>query len=184
MMYLSEDEAQNFYKLWLSLLEYTNKKYKLNPKLKKLVSAKSINPQDLIPIKNKLWEDKNLIDKYLNRYSDLHSYDEIESIKDFKRNIPGKYIIFKHLKKYTIFMSTDGEVKSYGVVGISNPIDIMFPSYMLPIYVDAVLLPFRGKIIYDSLILPYNVVLGSGIKKELNEYYRNSKVEHGIITTI
>lgn len=95
----------------------------------------------------------------------LHSYDEIEIIKGFKRNIPGKYIIFKHLKKYTIFISTDGDVKSYDVVGISNPIDIMFLSYMLPIYVDAVLLPFRGKIIYDSLILPYNIVLGSGTKK-------------------
>ena len=31
-MYLSEDEAQIFYKLWLSLLEYTNNKYKLNSK--------------------------------------------------------------------------------------------------------------------------------------------------------
>jgi len=61
-MYLSKDEAQIFYKLWLSLLEYTNKKYKINPKLGKLVSAKSINPQDLMPIKNKLWEDKSLID--------------------------------------------------------------------------------------------------------------------------
>jgi hypothetical protein len=49
-MYLSEDEAQIFYKLWLSLLDYTNNKYKLNPQLKKLVSPKSINPQDLIPI--------------------------------------------------------------------------------------------------------------------------------------
>lgn len=183
-MYLSEDEAKVFYKLWLGLLEYTNKKYKMNSKLKKLVSAKSINPQDLIPIKNKLWEDKNLIDEYLDKYSDLHSYDEIEILKDFKRNIPNKYIIFKHLKKYTIFMSTDGDVKSYGVVGISNPIDEMFPSYALPIYVDAVLLPFRGKIIYDSLILPYNIFLGSGIKKGLNEEYRNSKGSYGIITEI
>jgi len=183
-MYLSKDEAQIFYKLWLGLLEYTNNKYKLNPKLKKLVSAKSINPEDLIPIKNKLWEDKNLIDEYLTMYSDLHSYDEIEILKDFKRNIPGKYIIFKNLKKYTIFMSTDGDVKSYGVVGISNPIDVMFPAYILPRYVDAVLLPFRGKIIYDSLILPYNISLGSGIKKGLNEDYRNSKGSYWIIIVI
>lgn len=183
-MYLSEDEAQIFYKLWLSLLEYTNNKYKLNSKIKKLVSAKSINPQDLIPIKNKLWEDKNLIDEYLNRHCDLHSYDEIEIIKGFKRNITGKYIILKHLKKYTIFMSTDDEAKAYGVIGISNPIDMMFPSYILPIYVEAVLLPFKEKIIYDSLILPYNITLGSGIKKGLNEDYKNSKEKYGIITTI
>lgn len=183
-MYLSEDEVQIFYKLWLSLLEYTNNKYKINSKIKKLVSAKSINPQDLIPIKNKLWEDKNLIDEYLNMHCDLHSYDEIEIIKGFKRNIQGKYIIFKHLKKYTIFMSTDDDVKSYGVVGISNPVDMMFPSYILPIYVEAVLLPFKGRIIYDSLILPYNITLGSGIKRSINIDYKNSKEKYGIITTI
>jgi len=28
-------------------------------------------------------------------HSDLHSYDEIEIIKGFKRNIPDQYIIFK-----------------------------------------------------------------------------------------
>jgi len=183
-MYLSEDEAQIFYKLWLSLLDYTNNKYKLNPQLKKLVSAKSINPQDLIPIKNKLWEDKNLIDEYLNMYCDLHSDDEIEIIKGFKRNIPGTYIIFKHLKKYTVFMSTQDDIKSYGVIGISNPIDLLFSSSMLPVYVDAVLLPFRGKIIYDSLIIPYNISLGSGIKKGLNQDYRESKEKYGTITTI
>lgn len=32
-MYLSEDEVQIFYKLWLSLLEYANNKYKINLKL-------------------------------------------------------------------------------------------------------------------------------------------------------
>ncbi|CAI3237739.1 hypothetical protein CNEO2_20182 [Clostridium neonatale] len=35
-MYLSEDEAQIFYKVWLSLLEYKNKQCRINPKLRHL----------------------------------------------------------------------------------------------------------------------------------------------------
>jgi len=81
-------------------------------------------------------------------------------------------------------MSTQDDIKSYGVIGISNPIDLLFSSSMLPVYVDAVLLPFRGKIIYDSLIIPYNISLGSGIKKGLNQDYRESKEKYGTITTI
>ncbi|WP_210406540.1 hypothetical protein, partial [Escherichia coli] len=72
----------------------------------------------------------------------------------------------------------------YGVKGISNPIEDMFPSSSLPLYVDATLIPFAGKIIYDSLIVPYHIRFGAGIKKSVNEDYRNLKHTYGIITIL
>jgi hypothetical protein len=183
-MYLLEDEAQIFYKLWLSLLDYTNKKYKICPKLKELKNSKSINPQDLSPIKNKLWENKNLIDEYLNMNGHLHSKDEVEIINGWKRNIAGKFIILKHLKNYTVFMAIEDDIKLYGVIGISNPIEIMFSSSALPVCVNGVLIPFKGKIIYDSILYTHNISFGSGAKKGFNEDYRKAKVKYGISTTI
>jgi hypothetical protein len=38
--------------------------------------------------------------------------------------VSGKFIIYKHLKKYTVFMSTDENPKLYGVIGISDPIEL------------------------------------------------------------
>lgn len=90
----------------------------------------------------------------------------------------------KHLKNYTVFMHAEEGGKLYGVTGISNPIDDMFPSSALPLYADATLIPFAGKIVYDSLMVPYNIHFGSGMRRNLNNDYRNLKSEYGIITVL
>ncbi|MFA6809233.1 MAG: hypothetical protein WCR27_09610 [Eubacteriales bacterium] len=63
-------------------------------------------------------------------------------------------------------------------------IDEMFPAFILPLMVEAVLLPFEGKIIYDSLLMPYQVNFGSGAKKGFQQEYRELKNKSGIITSL
>jgi hypothetical protein len=50
--------------------------------------------------------------------------------------------------------------------------------------VTTVLLPFRGKIIYDGLVSGYNITFGGGIKRTLNEEYKQAKEAFGIITSL
>jgi hypothetical protein len=50
--------------------------------------------------------------------------------------------------------------------------------------VDTVLLPFEDKIIYDSLLRPYSVSFGSGIRRGLNNDYRRVQEQGGVITTL
>lgn len=180
-MYLADYEAKTFYKLWLGLLEYTNQKYHVAPQIKEMVHAETLNPQELVPIKNKLWEDKLLIDEYLEEHKSFLSSREIELITNWKRHVGGRFVIIKHLKKYSVFMDQKNGGKLFGVVGISNPIQEM---YQLPVYVDAVLLPFNGRIIYDSLMISYNVSFGSGIKAGFNDDYRRIKNIYGIIAEL
>jgi hypothetical protein len=49
---------------------------------------------------------------------------------------------------------------------------------------QAVLLPFESKIIYDSLLVPYSVSFGSGIRRSLNEDYRQAQECDGVITSL
>jgi hypothetical protein len=53
-----------------------------------------------------------------------------------------------------------------------------------PVLVDAVLLPFEDRIIYDSLLMPYRVMFGAGIRRSLNEAYRRVQEQGGITTTL
>ena len=73
--------------------------------------------------------------------------------------------------------------QAYGVLGLVNPIE-EFVGPNLPIYVSTVLLPLEGKIIYDGLIVPYNVFFGGGIGRDLNDSYRNVQERRGIITSL
>ena len=183
-MYLGEQDAIVFYRNWLRLLEFTNQRYQIYPSLTEMVNAKMLNPQEVLQIRNKLWEDETLVEEYLQQYGKAMTMRDFELIKSWKNKLLGKFILLKHLKKYSVLMHEEMGGKLYGVMGISNSIEDMFPPARLPIYIDAVLMPFEGKIIYDSLLLPYNIDFGSGIKRGLNEDYRNIKERHGIITTL
>ncbi|MEM9536464.1 MAG: hypothetical protein AAGA40_12435 [Cyanobacteria bacterium P01_E01_bin.45] len=50
--------------------------------------------------------------------------------------------------------------------------------------VEAVLLPFEGKIIYDGLLQGYNIFFGSGIQEDLKEIYMRAKHAKSIITDL
>jgi hypothetical protein len=183
-MYLGDQDAIVFYQCFLKVLEFTNQRYQVIPGLTEMVNAKMLNPQEVQHIRDKLWEDETLLEDYLQQCGKALTMREFELIKGWKNKVIGKFILLKHLKKYSVFMNAEMGGKLYGVLGISNPIEDMFPPVELPIYVDAVLIPFEGKIIFDSFLLPFRFQFGSDIKKGFNEQYRNIKAKDGIITML
>jgi Domain of unknown function (DUF6398) len=54
----------------------------------------------------------------------------------------------------------------------------------LPVLIEAVLLPFKGKIVYDGLMTGYRISFGSGIRRLLNESFKAAKARHGIVTAL
>jgi hypothetical protein len=56
--------------------------------------------------------------------------------------------------------------------------------HYLPVMAEAVLLPFEGKIIYDSLIIPYQLSFGPGLRKRFNHAYRTAQELYGVKTSL
>ena len=74
-------------------------------------------------------------------------------------------------------------MRGYGVLGLTSPIEEVVGDY-LPIYVQAVLIPFEDRIIYDSLLTSYPVVFGGGYRRSLKDTYRDIQERGGIITKL
>ena len=53
-MNLSQEDGQLYYKLWLPLLDFVNKKYGINSKMKSIATAKNLDPADVKEVANKL----------------------------------------------------------------------------------------------------------------------------------
>lgn len=85
------------------------------------------------------------------------------------------------MPKYAVFIR---ENSVYGVLGLYQGFDELIHRSRLPLYVNAVLLPFKGVIIYDGLFEPYNVFFGGHIKRELKEIYMTAKQNGKIIETL
>ena len=94
----------------------------------------------------------------------------------------GDFFAVQYLKKHTVFLSTTDSAKAYGILGLTDEIaDILPPA--LPLLVKAVLLPWKGQIIWDGLFTIYSISFGSGIRGSIRESYRQAKAA-GIITSL
>ena len=88
-----------------------------------------------------------------------------------------RYILERHLKKGSVFISAeDGSV--YMVKGLFSTWAEMLGES--PVLLDAVLIPFRGSIISDGLVVPYRIYFGKGAIEDFKEVYMNAKRNHTI----
>ena len=95
----------------------------------------------------------------------------------------GKFYVFRELKKYTVFLSTTSPAIAYGVLALSQPFEELIGPY-LPVLTQTVLLPFKDMIVYDGLMSSYNISFGPGIRRNLNEDFKEAKARHGIVTSL
>ena len=168
-MTLSQEDGQLYYKLWLPLLDYVNKKYRVNRKLKSIATAKELDPAEVKKVANKLWSDVAIIDDYLKENNDLPE-DHRKIIQSWRRRVQGRFMMERHLKKGTIFISMeDGEV--YQVSGIISSWEEMFFGAPMPLIIEATFMPFRDVIISDGLVMPYNILIGGGMKRMFKDSY-------------
>jgi hypothetical protein len=59
----------------------------------------------------------------------------------------------------------------YGVIGITDSISESIPDEVLPIVVKTVLLPFKDRIIYDSIFHVHNAQFGHNMRRGYKEQY-------------
>jgi len=182
-MKLSKEEVELFYKLYHSLLLYVNEKFDIVKGINSPRDFKRCPIEEINNIRDRLYEHPALINSFVIENPLNLSSDELKIISNWKNFVKGSFLIFRYLKDYTIFLSPDEPPKAYGVLALTSTFKEMLGPY-LPIMVEAVLLPFNDKIVYDSILIPYPVTFGSGIRRSFNEAYQKAKSRFGIITSL
>ena len=100
--------------------------------------------------------------------------DHREIIAGWNRFVSGEFILERHLKRGSVFITLEDE-QVYMVGGIFSSWEEMIPQADLPILLRATLIPFRDKIIYDSIVTCSNVILGRGYAETFKNIYLLAK---------
>jgi hypothetical protein len=178
-MILLENDARLFYKLQFQLLNYVLKSNNEKIIINTMQEYYDL-PQDLkLDVRNTLWNNLQWIDKYIMADPDKLLDEEKQIINKWKQRIKGTFLLERILKKYAVFIH-DNSV--YGVIGLYDEIDELIDKARLPLYVEAVLLPFKNRIVYDGLISEYSVSFGKGIRDIFKDIYNTAKNNNCIIT--
>jgi hypothetical protein len=182
-MHLSAKEVERFYNIWFPLLYYVNQRRQLVEAFPATWGDASVAPEVAAPIRDALWEDDTLREGFIADNPAGLSQDDLALVESWKYRVTDNFFIFRHLRKYTVFLSGDSPTRGYGVLGLTGSIEEVVGSY-LPLYARTALLPFEGRIIYDSLVSVYSIHFGSGSRSGLNNTYRAIQERAGIITTL
>lgn len=181
-MKLSQEDQRLFYKLMWGLQFYVSQKLQIETIAASLEEYRGLSLAEKAPVRSALWDNPQLILSYCVENPDGLSLDEVDIVLHWRRFVAGRFYLFRFLKKHTIFISEASRV--YGVLGLRDSLEEMFCGRPLPILVEAVLLPFKGKIIYDGVLGIYNIHFGGGIHSDLNEEYMTARQNRRIITTL
>jgi hypothetical protein len=186
-MKLSDQDAELYYRLMWRLQYYVNEqRHILDEEIDSPEDYGMLSPEDRIQVRDVLWEEPALIDRYVRANPDGLEREELNLVQSWKRVVKGPFYIYRLLKKHAIFLDTEGNV--YGVVGLIDDLDVivkrMISGLGLPAMVDTVLLPFKGRIIYDGLLRGYGISFGRGIRSSFHEQYMTAKQNGRIITSL
>jgi hypothetical protein len=182
-MILAPEETARFYRIWFALLHYVNERRGLTAPFPLTHGEATLPQENAFTLRNALWADDTLRQSFIDEDPEDLPPADLELVASWRYRVAGSFYIERYLKKHTIFISQTTPTHAYGVLGLVSPVEEIVGPY-LPLYVEAVLLPFEGRIIYDSLLVPYNVFFGSGIRASLKDAYRDAQEREGIITTL
>ena len=182
MLLLPEDVAL-YFKLHRALMQFANQKLEVVPGIDSPDEFAHLPPETRLELRNAFLEHIDLIEAFVNQNPANLDDDELDIVRSWRHLVSGEFYAFRQLKKHMIFLAAGGSPVAYGVVALSEPLEnLIGPS--LPVLTRTVLMPFKGRIIYDGMLNSYNVTFGGGIKRSLNDSYREAKQHLGIVTSL
>jgi hypothetical protein len=180
-MNLSAEEIDLFYKLRWSLLAYANQHLKTIPPVAGFEEIGKRPVEQVAKLRNALHDNLDLLERFLAENPSGLSPQELAIVASWRHCVRGDFYILRFLKPYAVFLSGKEPAHLYGVLGISDPLEVMLRSAPRPLLVQATLLPFRDRIIYDGIMNVYSLTFGGGIRGRLNKDYSRLKEREGII---
>lgn len=176
-------EADRFYRIWRPLLRFANEELRVTPNLSGKGTNDNIDVKLAIKVRDALWKHESVLEKFVALNPAQLSSDELAIAESWKYHRKGQFIIFKALKKHAIFISQDNRAEVFAVKGLYSTFEEVLGPY-IPALVETVLLPFGNEIVSDGLLQSYNLLFGSGIRKEFKEIFDDAKERGTIITTL
>ncbi|MHB1455212.1 MAG: SEC-C metal-binding domain-containing protein [Saccharofermentanales bacterium] len=181
---LTDSECVLFYVTWYGLLGFVNKKKNVIRSVIKPIYPNPIGDDQILRVRDVLWENTRLIDDYLR--SEKLPEDQTELLESWSRNHKkGEYILTGYTLEYALMIGTIAEAKEviYAVKGISEPLcDII--QRALPVQLETVLLPFKDRIINDGFMKLYDMSFSNSIRRLAFETKEKAIQEQSIICSL
>lgn len=136
--------------------------------------------EDIQKIVEKIFSKTEIITFFCSENPAMLNKEQLEIANSWKKFVKDRFIVFLNNKK-TIFFTSEKEAKAYEVFEIYDEIYELVP--FEPIMADAILIPFKEKIIFTGSFRMFPVSFGGGYRRGLKTDFEMSKNKFGVIST-
>lgn len=182
-MNIPPQDADLFFKLMWAVQFYVNRRQQIIPGVKSVEAYRKIPAEEKMKAREVLYQHPKWLDEFAAENPEGLSPDELQIVRGWKHHVSGDFYIVRFLKRHTIFVSVK-ESKVYAVLGLYDSLEDVLGGWPPPVYVQTVLLPFKGVIVYDGLLMSHNIFFGPGIRGDLNETYQRAKQNGAILESL
>ena len=166
----------------LPLQFFVQEKLRILENIESFQDYKNASFEQKFRVRNALLENVHLIDDFIDENPQDIPLTELSIVSSWKKFVKGDFYVERHLKDSTIFIGEDSRV--YSVLGLTDSLDKIFPKYLIPQIVSAVLLPFQNIIVSDGFFSASQMYIGGNIRNELREVYSLAKKKKKIIADL
>ena len=175
-MRLTDQEASRFYAAWWPLLGWINERLGIVPGVTRFPCA----VEDAIAIRDALWAHDDLRVRFVAENPAGLPADQLALVASWQHRRAGTFIVWKHHKKHTVLL---GQGEAFEVVGLCSSLEEILP-VAPPVPVEAVLLPFEGRIVLDGLLRSYDMLIGPNMRGSLREEYRALRARGAVLAAL
>jgi hypothetical protein len=187
-MILDPDEAKRFFDLWLCMDAYVNRCAKVVAGVETPEQMRRCSAEEVSDIRKHLWARRELLADFVRENPFGLSPEELHDVEQFRHAVQGTFYVERCLKDYAVFVSAGGgDHRVYAVHGLTERVDDVLSRATGLGYaalVDTVLLPLRGRIVWDGLVGVQNMSFGPGIRRAFRDTYLRAKDRKEIIVSL
>jgi hypothetical protein len=181
---LSSEDYLLYLKLNQSLLAFAAQKLNSKSNVKNREDFLKLTREEMLRIRTSIMRNIQLIDEFAKSNPCNFTASELEIIRSWNNKVSGTFFVVKYTPDGAIFLEEEGKnPKAYQVLALGTPFSEVM-SIPPPVRVEAVLLPFKGRIIYDGLIKTDNILFGSGIARSVRAFCDRAIMEHGLVKSL
>lgn len=180
MRRLDRDERCEFFHLYYALLLQAGREFHIGDQLSQPEDLLMLPAPERMVFRELFLEHSELIDHFIVNNPYDFSEHELQQINEWKSAIYGRFYICEHRDGYSVFLSSDGEIKPYAVCQLtSNFFNTFCPQ--TPVMVEALLLPYHDTIVCDTLIKSYTTNASEALCNVLHDNFDDAAARYGLI---
>ncbi|MCX6703137.1 MAG: hypothetical protein NTV02_00390 [Candidatus Zambryskibacteria bacterium] len=181
--FLTKKDIDLFYKLHPSLMMYAGEKLGMKNIPKNWKTFRKLSLDIVNEFRTRLYENTDIFDQFIKENPHNFSDKELEIVREWKHFLKGKFFLMEYTDTQGMFLDSNNPPRAHAVSSLKSSFEDMFCLMPLPIYMEAVFLPFKGQIIYDGILQVNNIIFGRHMTRNFKEDYKKAK-KKGIITVL